>query len=72
MKNFDWFNLSLVWKTWTIIVAIVFILMAIILFSMRFPIIKIIIVEIGIITAWLVFMVLYGTLIYFIRNKRQS
>ncbi len=62
MKNFDWFDLSLVWKIGSIIAAIVFVLLAIIPLFMGISIIKIITVETGVITAWIVFMLLYGIL----------
>ncbi len=71
MKNFDWFDLSLTWKIGSIIAAIVFVLMAIIPLFMGLSIIKTIPVEIGVVTAWIVFMLLSGILAYFIRHKRQ-
>ncbi len=72
MKNFDWFDLALIWKIGSIIAALVFVLMTIIPLFIGLSIIKIILVETGVITAWIVFMLLYGILTYVIRHKRQS
>ena len=72
MKSFNQFDFSLVWKIGTIVAAIVFLLLAIIPLSMGLSIIKTIQTEIGVITAWLVFMLLYGVLAYFLRHRGQS
>lgn len=65
------FDLALVWKLICVVGVTAILLVAIILGLMRVDVLKILVVEAGVITAMLVFLALYGVLAYLIRHTRR-
>jgi hypothetical protein len=72
MNVFDRFDPSLGWKLICVVGVTTFVLVAIILGLLGLNVIKIFVVEAGVITAWLGFLALYGLLIYLSRHTRRS
>jgi len=68
---FDRFDSSLVWKLSCVLGATIVVLVAIIFGLMGLNVMKILAVEAGVITAWLVFLALYGVLTYLARHTRR-
>jgi len=71
MNMFDWSDSSLVWKLVCALGATIFVLVAIILGLMGLNVIKILVVEAGVVTACLGSLALYGASLYLARHKRR-
>lgn len=71
MNMFDWSDSSLVWKLICGLGATNFVLVAIILGLMGLDRIKVLEVEVGVITPFLGFLALYGASLYLARHKRR-
>jgi hypothetical protein len=71
MNKMNWFDMSLAWKFFSVIVLIAFVLIGVILVFMRVSFMKILGIELGVIIAWLIGMVGYAILAYFVRHTRR-
>lgn len=67
----NWFDISLVWKFFSGIVLLAFVLVGVISILNRGTFMEVVGVELGVIIAWLIGMVGYAILAYFVRHTKR-
>ena len=71
MNKINWFDMSLAWKFFSGMVLLVFVLVGILSAVMKATFMEFLGVELGVIIAWLIGMLGYGTLVYLVRHTRR-